>query len=365
VSSRPARDLRAFLRCASCRFSALYLVPFYAGLAAAGGLGPARVLLGAGFWLVLTLAIEVTNRLSDRVEDSVNRPERTRLCEQVGWRRLALARAALWAAVAVAALAWLALEPSPLLALLLGLGAAAGAGYSCGPRLSRNRAIVFVILSGTFVGPFTLGWVAAGPPAAASLSGIRALGDFVALFWVLTLFISCLAGVKDVTDRAGDELVGYRSAFIAFAERHGGTALALLATVPFAALGAFTAAGLLPARMLALLVLWPASLVVGFAVRGAGGDPGSQLLVREALYHHWLAFASATVLAAYPSLGLLAAILGTWLCWALATRHLHWGAAPRLADLAGVVRLARGGRAPARPPARVARPAQEGAWGTS
>src|SRR6185436_5876673 len=57
---RPAAGARAFLQCASCRFAALYAVPFCAGLAAAGSPRAATALLGAGFWLVLTLAIEVT-----------------------------------------------------------------------------------------------------------------------------------------------------------------------------------------------------------------------------------------------------------------------------------------------------------------
>ena len=179
-------------------------MPFAAGLAAAGQLTAVGMLLAAGFWFVLTLAIEVTNRMSDRVEDAVNRPERTRLCEQVGWRRLALARTALWSLVAAATVGWLVLAPSALLLTLLGLGVAAGVGYSCGPRLARHRAMVFVVLSGTFVGPFALGWA-----AGATGADWRQLDQFVPLFWVLTLFISSLAGIEDITDRVGDEAIGY------------------------------------------------------------------------------------------------------------------------------------------------------------
>lgn len=350
MSRGPVGVLLALLRCASCRFGALYYVPFCAGLAAAGTLSLASALLGGAFWLALGLAIEVTNRLADRVEDAVNRPERTALCETVGWERLARVQLALWGLVVVAAAVWVALAPNALLVLLIASGAGFGLAYSRGPRLARHRALVFVVLSGTFVGPFCLGIAAGDPFGSASTAGFSALGEFVPLFWVLTLFISSLAGIKDITDRAGDEAIGYRSAFVAFAERHGTAALAALAAVPFAALSAFVAAGLLPARALALLTFLPLSVVVALAVRGAHGRLADQFVVREALYHHWLAFTTATLLVCFPSVGLLAALTGAWLWWLLASRHLHWGPSLRLGDLPRVAALAASGVAGRRSP---------------
>ncbi|HEX7291556.1 MAG TPA: UbiA family prenyltransferase [Conexibacter sp.] len=350
MSRGAGRTLRALLRCGSCRFGALYYVPFCAGMAAAGTLTAATALLGAGFWLALGLAIEVTNRLADRTEDAVNRPERTALCEAVGWRRLARVQLALWGAVVAATGAWLALDPNALLALLIASGAGFGIAYSRGPRLARNRALVFVVLSGTFVGPFCLGVAAGDPLGVASDAGFAQLGEFVPLFWVMTLFISSLAGVKDVTDRAGDEAVGYRSAFVAFAERHGGAALTTLAAVPFAALVAFVAGGALPARALALLAFLPLSVGIALAVRGAHDRPADQLLVREALYHHWLAFTTATLLVLFPGFGLLAALAGAWAWWIGASRFLHWTEPLRLGHLPRVAALASAGGA-RRPPA--------------
>jgi len=317
-------------------------------MAAAGTLSVLTALLSAAFWLVLGLAIEVTNRLADRVEDAVNRPERTALCETVGWRTLSRVQLGLWGLVALACLVWLALAPNALLALLLLSGAGFGLAYSRGPRLARRRALVFVVLSGTFVGPFCLGFAAGDPLAGASTAGFSELGRFVPLFWVLTLFISSLAGVKDITDRAGDEAIGYRSAFVAFAERHGTAALTALAAVPFAALTAFVAAGLLPARALALVAFLPLSVAVALAVRGARERPADQLLVRETLYHHWLAFTSATSLVCFPSAGLAVALAGAWLWWIAASRLLHWSAPLRLGELPRVAALGFGvgGRRP-------------------
>src|SRR5689334_19622480 len=345
MSGRPVRTLRALLRCASCRFGALYYVPFCAGMATAGTLNVVTALLGAAFWLTLGLAIEITNRISDRVEDELNRPERTALCAAVGWRRLARVQLALWALVVAAACAWVALDPNALLALLLLSGAGFGLAYSRGPRLARHRALVFVVLSGTFVGPFCLGFAAGDPLGAASDADFAALGRFVPLFWVMTFFISSLAGVKDITDRVGDEAIGYRSAFVAFAGRHGALALTALAAVPFAALCAFVAVGSLPPRALALLVFFPLSAIVALAVRGARERPDDQLLVRETLYHHWLAFTSATLLVLFPSAALLTALTAAWLWWLAASQLLHWSAPLRLRDLPRVLALASDGGA--------------------
>jgi 4-hydroxybenzoate polyprenyltransferase len=348
---------RTFLQCASCRFSVLYFIPFCGGLAAAGGLQLSHALLGAAFWGVITLAIEVTNRLADRVEDEINRVERTRLCARIGWQALARLQALLWSLVGAAAVAWLLLAPGLLLAALVALGVLAGVGYSRGPRLARRRLLVFVMLSGTFVGPFSLGWVAGSPGA--GLADILQLDRFTPLFWVLTLFITSLAGIKDITDRRGDEAIGYRSAFLALAERHGTAALTLVAAVPYAALAGFVLAGALPVRTLALFALLPVSIALGLAVRGARDDASRQLTVREALYYDWLAFASVALLACYPGVPLLAALGAGWLCWILASRHLHWSRALRLADLPGIAALARAGAQPTAPTRK------RRAWATS
>jgi len=343
--------LRALLQCASCRFGALYLAPFGGGLAAAGTLDLASALLGGAFWLVLGLAIEVTNRLSDRREDAVNRPERTALCARVGWRSLEHVQLLLWGLVLVASAVWLTWSPNALLLLLLVGGAGFGVAYSRGPRLARRRVFVLIVLSGTFVGPFCLGFAAGDPRGAASDAGFAQLGTFVPLFWVMTLFISSLAGVKDVTDRTGDAAIGYRSVFLAFADRHGTAALTTLASVPFAALTGFVATGLMPVRALALLAFLPLSACIALAVRGASERPADQLVVREALYHHWLAFTSATLLVCLPSVGLAAALGGIWAWWIAASRLLHWSTPLRATDLPRVVRLALGRGAQRRPAA--------------
>jgi 4-hydroxybenzoate polyprenyltransferase len=305
----------------------------------------------------------VTNRLSDRTEDEINRPERTRLCARVGWRRLARLQTLLWAAIGVAVAAWLALAPGVLLGGVIALGLGAGAGYSRGPRFARRRLLVFVVLSGTFVGPFALGWIA-GAPGAGALE-LRHLGHFTPLFWVMTFLITSVAGIKDVTDRPGDEAIGYRSAFLQLADRHGAALVSLVAAVPYAALAAFVGFGALPARMLALIALLPASIGLALAVRGSRGSARGELAVREASYCHWLAFTSAALLAFEPGGPLLAAVLAGGGGWVAASRWLHWGETLRLADVRLVARLARVGLerpAPSRP---VAATAERQAWATN
>jgi 4-hydroxybenzoate polyprenyltransferase len=341
----------------------LYFMPFCGGLAAAKRLDGGTALLAAAFWLTLSLAIEVTNRLSDRAEDEINRRERTSLCAQVGWGALRALQGLLWGAIAAATLAWLALAPGTLLAAILFAGACAGLGYSRGPRFSRRRLLVFVVLSGTFVGPFSLGW--ASGPHGAGIADFGQLGSFTSLFWVMTFFITSLAGIKDISDRAGDQAIGYRSAFLALVDRHGAAVLVLVAAVPYAALAAFAVAGALPARMLALLALLPCSIALALAARGARGDARGQLAVREAFYCHWLAFTGAALLTFEPSGPLLAAVLGSGGAWVLASRWLHWGEPLRLEDARRVARLARAGLTTGEPAPQVA-PTHEGhAWATT
>lgn len=357
------RLIQPFLQCASFRFSALYFIPFSGGLAAAGALRMPTALLGAAFSCVLTLAIEVTNRLTDRVEDAINRPERTQLCAEVGWERLARLQTLLWCVVAASAAVWLAAAPGLLLAAVIALGLGAGLGYSHGPRFARRRLLALVVLAGTFVGPFSLGWLAGSPGAGAG--GLLLMDQFVPLFTVMTLFIVCLAGIKDVTDRDGDAAIGYRGVLVALADRHGTHALIALAVLPYAALAAFAAGGALPARMLLLIGFLPISIAVALAVRGAGADRRRQMTVREAHYTQWLAFTSAALLACYPSVRLLAAVGAGWLFWILASRRAHWSDPLRAGDLREVARLARAGATPSAPSRRAAPGRERRAWGTS
>jgi 4-hydroxybenzoate polyprenyltransferase len=333
----PANTLLAFLRCASCRFAALYYVPFYAGLTQAGHGTMGLALLAAVFWIIYSLSIEVTNRITDRAEDAINRPERTGLCARVGWQRLRRLEIAGWSAVGVLDILWLYLNPNALLAVLLVGGLAFGIGYSRGPRLARSRYIGFVVLNLVFGGVFLLGWAAGASFTEPTGPPWHELAEFAPLAVVVGLFVVTLAGIKDITDRRGDLSVGYRSPFVDMLDRRQSMWLMGLAATPFVLICGFAVTGLLPLRLLALLAFAPLSALLVEAVLRAD-NAQARLVVRELFYRYWFVFSSVALLTFIPQLALLYATAAALLYWVIATRWLHWTQPVTLADIKRLVR---------------------------
>lgn len=336
-------DLRALMRCTSCRFAALYFVPFCAGITLASGHDVSLyIVCGAAYWFVYSMAIELTNRLTDQAEDEINRPERTALCLQVGWRRLAVLERATWATIVLSDIAWVANSPSIVLAFLLLCGIAVGLGYSRGPRLARSRYAGLFVLNFVFTGAFVLGWSVV--PAATRDAGLslERLAVFTPVALLAAVFVVTLAGVKDLTDAAGDRRVGYRSPFVDIVRSRRSRCLLALGATPYGCLAVLCAADALPARMLALIAFIP---VMGGIVAGAlYGRPGrEQMVVREAFYHYWLAFAAATLLLFRPSTTLFAAIAAAGCYWLITTRWLHWTAPVTLAEIASLIQTLKPG----------------------
>ena len=110
--------LASVLRCGSCRFSAFYFVSFEIALLYGGRTDWSWIPLGFVFWLLHCLAIELLNRYSDRREDQINRPERTQICERIGFDAIKAIAAAAWIVLAVVYVIWLWLEPNFVLSAL-------------------------------------------------------------------------------------------------------------------------------------------------------------------------------------------------------------------------------------------------------
>lgn len=320
--------VRVFLECASCRFAVFYFLPFYAALEVTEQATPAYALFGALFWLLMSLAIEVTNRLSDRTEDVVNRTERTSLCAELGWRRLEWAQRALWTGVALLAGGWIVVRGNGLLVAMLVMAGLLGLGYSRGPRLARRGLFPFVTLSMLFGGAFLLGWAAGAP---LSEGGLSDLAQAMPVLVAVGLLIATLAGMKDITDVDGDARIHYHSHFVR-AVQAGRPSRSILALLPFALIGLLVATGLLPTSFVALFLFIPASAVLTHAVVTASDD-AQLLLVREAFYVYWLAVSSTAVLLLTPTWTMLAAVAGSVLFWTIATRFLHWS---KHSPLAGI-----------------------------
>jgi 4-hydroxybenzoate polyprenyltransferase len=335
--ARSLRRVVAFLRCSSCRFAALYFSPFCGGLVETARATVGYAALGAVFWLLHSLGIEVTNRLADRTEDAINRPERTALCALVGWGTLRSMQSAIWCTVIVLDIAWILLAGNPLLIGLLLGSSGLGIAYSRGLRLSRSRSFSLITLNLLFGGAFLLGWSVGDPLARPDNAGWNQLADFLPLLVAVGLFILALAGIKDITDRQGDIRIGYRSFFVDIMERRSSAVLGFVASVPFLAILAFVLSGLLPTRLLALIVFAPVSTIVVSASRRAQTRL-DRMLVREAFYDYWLVFSSSALLLFLPRAILAEVVLATIAYWILATRWLHWG---QPLGWSGVVRIMR------------------------
>lgn len=316
-------NLRAFLRGTSVRFVALYFVPFYAGMALAGKGTLGYAALGVLYWLVFSFGIEATNRLTDRSEDEVNRPERTQMCAQVGWRTIQRVEIVSWCGVVAFNVLWLYLNSNVLLAVLAVGGVVAGIGYSRGPRLSRARYIGFVLLNLVFAGVFMFGWAAGAPFSRAGGPDWHQLTSFAPVAVIVSSFVVSFAGIKDLTDRRGDLAIGYRSPFVDMLERGQTGWLKAIACIPFAFTLIFTVAGLLPLRFIVLLAFVPVSVVVVETILRAQ-EPRERMVVREIFYNYWFAFSSAALLLLIPRLDLLLAVGVSFAYWVLATRWLHW-----------------------------------------
>jgi len=309
-----------------------YYVPYFAGLTAIGHVTTFTVVFGFFFWLVQSLATEVTNRLADRVEDEINRAERTALCAAFGWRRLRVTERLLWALMLVMSGVWLAVDGSwPIALMLLGC-LAVGVGYSRGPRLSRSRVFAFLMINMVFGGSFVVGWMAGNPFAQPGMAAWQQIKSFFPLLVVVGLFILVLSGIKDITDEAGDAKVGYRSPFVEVLTGRLDAMPWLLALIPSLATAVFVVTGLLPLRVGLIIFLAPVSLAMVTAA-GRSLHTGDQLIVREAFYSYWLFYCSVALLAFAPSWSLLAVVVGAWVLWLATTYFLHWGDGLRAADL--------------------------------
>jgi 1,4-dihydroxy-2-naphthoate octaprenyltransferase len=315
--------LIALLRCGSCRFAAFYFLSFYVAILSSGHGGWEWLLFSAVIWLLHSLGTELVNRLSDQVEDRVNRPERTAYCDAVGFKRLKTLSVFIWSVVACLDLLWLYFFPNPVLAVLLLMAFMAGINYSYGVRFKRKRYLSLFALTFPFAGPFIVGWMVYHPlilaPENASELMFKA-GPFVV---IIGLLIGSIASTKDITDAKGDELIGYLGVAVSLIRRHALFSILGLISIPFFAIVIFTAANLLPYRFLSLLFFMPVSLLGSLCIYTAAEEEHLRV-VKEAVYQYWFVLLSTSLYLYHPTPETFAVILGTAAYWFIASQYLHW-----------------------------------------
>ncbi|WP_217198612.1 UbiA family prenyltransferase [Streptomyces buecherae] len=313
------------LRSCSCRFAAYYWMGFLAGLAAVDHLTVGRALAAVPMWLAFCVGTESVNRIADREADVVNRPERTALCEAIGWRRLTRIAVGAWLVFAASGAALFALDPEPAFAAMIVVDIAIAIGYSIGPAFKRHRVLALLVLVLPLILPMVTGWATA-PDADALGSPVLPAAA------VLATFSLGLAGIKDITDVAGDRLLGYSSLWLTVAGFGRGAAVYALVVAPFALDAVFVVLHLLPVASLAVT---PCVVVSAYVVRGASAAESTEerSVAREVMHSYTFLFLAAYLLAAMASPG-MAAVTALGAChWLLASRRLHWAPAITRAQL--------------------------------
>lgn len=315
-------SLLAAAKCGSVRFGALYLLFFYLGLLDGGGAGLGLFALGTLVWPLQSFTTEIVNRLSDRTEDRINRPRRTRMCEAVGYPVLRRLAVGLCCALVALYLLWYLLWPAPVLLILLPLGLLVAVNYSYGLRLKAQRWVCYVVLTFPFGGPWVIGWWATKDTIGSELA-VSFFQDSFPFLAVGGLFMISLVGAKDLTDTRGDRLVGYWSVFVDLARRWNTTKRVGVVMVPFLLCAVLITLGLLPTRFAGLFLLAPFSVLFAMAVRGASGERERDA-VRELMYHYMFVFLAFGGLLQVPEVSAVIATIVLTGLWVGASQWLHW-----------------------------------------
>lgn len=320
-----------YLRCGSSRFAVLYFLPYFAAMSGSGRVSWGWVALGAGYWFLHSMGTELLNRCSDRTEDAINRPERTALCERIGFGRLREVAIVSWIAVVMLDIVFVVLRPSILLAILLLLAGLSAVGYSYGPRLARNRYVAPIVLTFHFGGTFMIGWVLGHP--ALDESAWRDFGTHALPFFVVSCAtLLALGGAKDLTDMVGDQVVGYRSAWLALVRKHESWLTLTLVSSTFVMTSIFVVIGSYPRRFLVLFALAPLALALYRCLRFATSS-AERHVTREFFYHYWMAYLVVAVPSYAPDTETFIVVAGSLAYWILTTQFLHWSPGVRLAEV--------------------------------
>jgi 4-hydroxybenzoate polyprenyltransferase len=314
---------RLVLRCGSCRFAIFYFFPFSVGLFDGGSSDWRWILFGATYWLVYSLATELTNRLSDRLEDEINYSRRTMYCRLIGYQAIRSLNFTLWSIMLLLSVGLMVTTPSLTVLALLMVAIGGSICYSYGPRFKRSRYLSLIAITLTFSGPLSLGWVIAH-----QARGVHPTWqDFgtgpAPLIGLMTIFIVSLAGIKDVTDRAGDQRVGFEGLWVLLVRRRAMAATLAVVVAPFAATAVAVATGIVPERFLWLLSFLVTSAGLVAAVHAAD-TPQKQQAVKELTYQYWVLFTLSAVALYLPQ----AATVVTACCvisyWLVTSQLLHW-----------------------------------------
>lgn len=304
----------ALVRLSRPKYLAMKVPPFLVGFLVSGRTETSYLWFGLaaiGMFLIVT---SYGNTVSDRVEDRIDYPERTRLVTRVGERTL---RVTAWAAGAtflvLVALMLIASHVAVYIALTWVLVLAMTVFYSFGPRFKTGKYASPMVVGADAAGHLLLGFGQIDPE----------LPQVFTAAVVIWLFVVCLGGYKDLGNIEGDTAIGFRSLYWDMVRgRHPTVRVALIVMVPYVVVLGLVALGLLPERNLILLGLLPAAIALSVVMaRAETAEEGEA--VKEVGYLYLLLIVSTILFGLHPEPATLV-IAASGVVWYLAiARWLH------------------------------------------
>lgn len=310
------RAVLLLFRSCSVRFTAYYWIGFAVGLSVNDRLTVSWGLLGLPMWLAYCLGTESVNRLADRDADAINRPERTALCEEFGWRRMTWVAVTCWTVFSLMGAGVVWVHPGFALPAILLVDIGVAVGYSIGPAFKRHRVLALIALTAPLITPLVTGWAIQG-----DAHGL--LEPVLPMAAVLASFSLGLSGIKDITDVEGDRELNYSSLWLALIRLRRGAAVYSVIGAPMLLLVVFVAVGALPAVSLAVIPLAVVSTLVVVAASRAQ-DPVDRSAAREVMHQYTFYFLALFLLVAVPGRATAVAVAVSVVYWLLSSNMLHW-----------------------------------------
>lgn len=326
----------AAVRLARPRYLSIMVTPFVCGFVASSNDDYVYLALGVLAVILYQAVTSIGNCLSDRVEDEVDYPLRTALCEEVsyeGLKRVVITSCVLYMAIVATMTFVLDIQLDTIGFWVLYLVGTLVYSFAriktktFGPPIllgSLSAALAWVGYWG-FHDAFSwtegvhfqefldldIGGVLTGPAAA--------IGPAVLAMWI---FGGTLCGSKDVPNLAGDEAIGYESIYLKIVR--GPYAMFRVVTVmslPYLATVVFVAVGY-PQPAPWVLIGYPLACLFASILTRASEQTEFEL-VRELGYIYWQAFMALILFSLDPSV-LMATILGaSFAWWFVMSRGLH------------------------------------------
>jgi hypothetical protein len=331
-----ARAVVATVRLGRPRYLSIMVTPFVGAFLASGSGDHAYLALGIIAVVLYQAVTSIGNCVSDELEDRLDYPERTALCELVGYDRLRFVVAGLsllyLAIVAVMATALdIQLDTIGLWALYL-FGTlmysfARVKTRTMGPPIllgSLSAALAWVGFWGLHD---TLSWaedlhllaLVELEPGQLFTGPMTLIAPAILAMW---LFGGSLCGSKDVPNLEGDAVIGYESVYLKIVK--GPYALLRVIAVmslPYLLVLAFVAAGY---DQPAPWVLAGYPLAVAFAlVLVRAQEQTERELVRECGYLYWQVFMSLILFSMEPTNSTALILSASFAWWFLNSRFLH------------------------------------------